>query len=169
MQSKLKLFGHPIHPMLVVFPLGLFGTSVIFDILYLITRNSDLPVVSYYMIAAGLISGLLAALFGAIDWLGLPYNSRAWNMGIWHGIGNFMVLALFMLNWLRRGDPPDVLPNISTFALSFAGIGLSAPCRGRSESEDQRPKLAYRTFSPSLGGKPLGIRVEILDLAYSVM
>jgi uncharacterized membrane protein len=40
MESKVKLFGHPLHPILIVFPLGLLATSVIFDIVYLATGNT---------------------------------------------------------------------------------------------------------------------------------
>ena len=100
--------------MLVVFPLGLFATSVIFDILYISTRNFDLPAVSYHLIGAGLIGGLLAAIFGAIDWLGLPSNSRAWNLGIWHGIG--IALATMWLGGelvYRLGVAVDQNANVS--------------------------------------------------------
>jgi uncharacterized membrane protein len=41
MESRLKLFGHPMHPMLIVFPLGLLATSVIFDIVHLITGSGN--------------------------------------------------------------------------------------------------------------------------------
>jgi uncharacterized membrane protein len=77
--------------MLVVFPLRLLATAAIFDVLYLIVGNPAFPTVSLYMIAAGVISGLLAAIFGFIDWLGLLGNSRAKNLGLWHGIGNFVI------------------------------------------------------------------------------
>ena len=125
MKSKITLLGHPIHPMLVVFPLGLFAASVIFDVLYISTRNFDLPTVSYYLIGAGLIGGLLAAIFGAIDWLGLPSNSRAWNLGIWHGIGNLLVVGLFLLSWLRRKDNLNFIPENSALTLSLVGIGIA--------------------------------------------
>jgi uncharacterized membrane protein len=111
--------------MLVVFPLGLFTVAVIFDVLYLITRNPNLPVASYYMIAAGLVGGLLAAIFGAIDWSGLPYNSRAWNMGLGHGIGNMLVMGLFLLSWLRRGTTPELVPNPLALFSTFAGLGVA--------------------------------------------
>ena len=55
MESKTKLFGHPIHPMLVVFPLGLLATAVVFDILYLSNGNLAFPTASFYMIATGFI------------------------------------------------------------------------------------------------------------------
>jgi uncharacterized membrane protein len=76
MESKVKLFGHPV---LVVYPLGLFSAAVSFDVLYLVAGNPVFPTVSFYMIAVGIIGGLLAAVFGFIDWLALPNNSRAKN------------------------------------------------------------------------------------------
>ena len=58
MESRAKAFGHPIHQMLIPFPLGLLGMAVIFDVLRLIGVSANLGVVSYYMIAAGVVSGL---------------------------------------------------------------------------------------------------------------
>src|ERR1051325_3181848 len=106
MESKVKLFGHPIHPMLIVFPAGLFTAAVIMDIFYLIFGNPVLASVSFYMIIIGVVGGLLAAIFGFIDWSGLPNNSRARSIGLWHGLGNFVIVVLFALSWLlRRGSP----------------------------------------------------------------
>lgn len=122
MESRVKIFGHPVHPMLIVFPVGLFAAAVIFDILYLIVRNSVFPSVSFYMIATGVIGGLLAAIFGLIDWLGLPNNSRAKNIGGWHGLGNLTIVIFFAISWfLRRGDPNFVPPTLALI-LSCAGI-----------------------------------------------
>src|SRR5438067_1211719 len=92
MESKVKLFGHPIHPMLIVFPLGLLVTSLIFDIIYLITKNSSFGPVSFWMIAAGVVGGLVAALFGLLDWLNIPAGTRAKSVGLWHGLGAFDAL-----------------------------------------------------------------------------
>ena len=66
-RSTAQIGGHPVHPMLIVFPLGLLGMSLLFDILYLSTGGDHWSLVSYYMIAAGIISGLVAAPFGLID------------------------------------------------------------------------------------------------------
>ena len=98
METRIKLFGHPVHPMLIVYPIGLFSVAVLFDILYLVFGNPVLPSVSYYMIAAGVVGGLLAAVFGFIDWLGLPGNSRAKRIGLWHGIGNFVIVVFFAIS-----------------------------------------------------------------------
>ncbi len=80
MQSKAKILGHPIHPMLVVFPLGLLATSLIFDIIAAAGGGPSFSRAAFYMIAAGIIGGLAAAVFGAVDWLGIPPGPgpRAW-------------------------------------------------------------------------------------------
>ena len=72
MESRAKLFGHPIHQMLVVFPLGLLATGVLFDLIFIANGRPMMAAVAYWMIAAGVIGGLLAAPFGWIDWTGIP-------------------------------------------------------------------------------------------------
>jgi uncharacterized membrane protein len=125
MESRVKLLGHPVHPMLIVFPLGLLATAVIFDILYLIFGNRLLPTASYYMIAAGVLGGLLAAIFGFIDWLALPNGSRAKSIGLWHGLGNVLIVGLFIVSWLLRGNNVDFVPDGFAMLLSFAGVALA--------------------------------------------
>jgi len=125
MESRVKLFGHPIHPMLIVFPAGLFTAAVIFDVLYLLLDNPILTTVSFYMIATGVVGGLLAAIFGFIDWLGLPNNSRAKQIGGWHGLGNFVIVVLFGVSWLLRSGNVNFVPNGFAMVLSFAGIILA--------------------------------------------
>lgn len=126
MESRVKLFGHPVHPMLVVFPVGLLVAAVIFDLLYLFTQTTVLTTVSFYMMAAGLVGGLLAAIFGFIDWLAIPANSRAKSTGGWHGLGNLVVVVLFGLSWLIRGGNEEFMPNSLALIFSFAGFGLAA-------------------------------------------
>src|SRR5688500_7684895 len=125
MESRVKLLGHPVHPMLIVFPLGLLATAVIFDILYLIFGNRLLPTASYYMIAAGVLGGLLAAIFGFIDWLALPNNSRAKNIGLWHGLGNVLIVGLFTVSWFLRSGNVDFVPDGLALTLSIAGTLLA--------------------------------------------
>ena len=125
MESRVKLFGHPVHPMLIVFPLGLFATAVIFDILYLSTGNRLLPTASFYMIAAGVLGGLLAAIFGFIDWSALPNHTRAKNIGLWHGLGNFVIVLLFAGSWLLRRDNVDFAPDGLALTLSFVATAMA--------------------------------------------
>src|SRR5215212_6168280 len=118
MESSAKAAGHPIHQQLVVFPLGLLATAVVFDILGLITDVEGFGTASYYMIAAGVLSGLLAAVFGAIDYLAVPGGTRARRIGALHGVGNVVVVALFAVSWLIRTGEPGHSPGTLAFLLA---------------------------------------------------
>src|SRR5215216_2802622 len=97
MESKAKLAGHAVHPMLIVFPLGLLATAVIFDILYRATGNAGFATVGFWNIAAGVIGGLLAAVFGLVDWLAIPGGTRAKRIGLLHGGSNVVVVLTFAI------------------------------------------------------------------------
>lgn len=125
METRFKLLGHPVHPMLIVFPLGLLATAVLFDALYLITGHEDLAIFSFWAIAAGVVGGLAAALFGLIDWLAIPSGTRAKWVGLIHGGGNGVIVALFAVNWLLRLDDAAFAPNLLPFILGVVGAGLA--------------------------------------------
>jgi uncharacterized membrane protein len=125
MESKIKMMGHPIHPILVPFPLGLLTTSVIFDVIHLFTGVPRWAEVSFWMIAAGVIGGLLAAVFGLIDWLAIPSGTRAKVIGLGHGLSNVVMVALFATSWLLRSGAPGE-PGILPIVLSFLGVGLAS-------------------------------------------
>lgn len=125
MESKVKVAGHPVHPMLIVFPLGLLATAVIFDIIYLISEDAQWTVVAYYMIGAGIIGGLAAAVTGWLDWFAIPQGTRAKRIGLWHGLGNVVMLALFLLSWLLRRGALE-MPPTGAIVASLAGAVLAA-------------------------------------------
>ena len=121
-----KLLGHQIHPMLVVFPLGLLAISVVFDIAYLSTEKFVFAETAYWNILAGVIGGLAAAVFGFWDWLTIPAKTRAKRIGVLHGLVNVVVVALFAVSWLiRRGDPLHHAPEAAALALSFIAIAFA--------------------------------------------
>jgi len=124
MESKAKIMGHAAHPILIVFPLGLLATGVVFDIIYMVTGRADMASVAFWMIAAGIIGGLLAAIPGWIDWFAIPSGTRAKYIGLVHGLGNVVVLALFAASWYFRYDAP-ARPEMLASILSFAGAGLA--------------------------------------------
>lgn len=124
MESRAKLLGHPIHQMLVVFPLGLLATSIVFDVIAVLTHHAGLALAAFYMIAAGVISALAAAVFGLIDFLAIPHGTRARRVGTLHGIGNVIVVVFFAASWfIRRPDPSH--PAILAIVLSALGAALS--------------------------------------------
>ncbi len=122
MESRAKAFGHPIHPMLIVLPVGLFLMAIVSDILFLITRSSIFPVVSFVDIAGGVIGGLLAAVFGFRDWLAIPNGTRAKSIATIHGIGNVVVVVLFAISWLIRNGSDSIYPSAGAMIFSFLGI-----------------------------------------------
>lgn len=125
MESKARVMGHPVHPILIPFPLGLLTTSVVFDIVHLVTGSERWSGISFWMIAAGVIGGLAAAVFGLIDWLAIPSGTRAKAVGLWHGASNVLMVALFAVSWLlRAGAPGD--PGALAITLSFVGVGLAS-------------------------------------------
>ena len=110
MEARAKALGHPIHQMLIPFPFGLLSTAVIFDIIYLFVSDpataNTLSTVSFWMIVAGLVGGVVAAPFGLIDYLAIPTGTRAKSVGLLHGVGNLFVLVLFALSlWMRYNSP----------------------------------------------------------------
>jgi uncharacterized membrane protein len=111
--------------MLIVFPLGLLVTSLVFDFIRIGTGDGIWSLVGYYMIGAGVIGGLLSAIFGAIDWFAIPRGTRAKVLGMWHGLGNVAVIVLFIVSWfLRRGGPEQ--PPIAAVVLSLIAVLLGA-------------------------------------------
>lgn len=118
------MLGHPIHPMLIVFPLGLLATAIVIDAIALAAGSGYWSEIVYWMIAAGIATGLVAAPFGFVDWLAIPARTRAKRVGAVHGLGNVLVLALYFLSWLTRVDDPRA-PEVLAYVLSFAGGGLA--------------------------------------------
>jgi uncharacterized membrane protein len=109
--------------MLIVFPIGLLTTAVIFDVIQIFTDNPQWGNVSFWMIAAGLIGGLAATVFGVIDWFGIPRGTRARRIGVFHGFGNAFVLLLFGMSWFSRLLTPST-PSPMAIGLGVVGLFL---------------------------------------------
>jgi uncharacterized membrane protein len=124
MKAKARIFGLPVHQILIVFPLGLLATSFFFDLAWLANGRAEIAVVAAWMIFAGVIGGAAAALFGLIDWMAIPRGTRARRVGAWHGGGNLIVALLFAASWLIRRDAPGH-PEGLAIALSACGVLLT--------------------------------------------
>ena len=125
MRSKARFLGHPIHPMLVVVPLGLFIAAAVFDGLYYWLGDTTFAAISYYNIAAGIIGGLLAAVFGLIDWLAIPSGTRAKRIGLFHGAINVTMVLLFAAAWIARSALPALAPTTLVLAVELAALVLA--------------------------------------------
>lgn len=125
MESHAKAAGHAIHQQLVVLPLGLLVTAVVFDLLALVTGNGGLTTASYYMVAAGVLMGIAAVVFGLIDYLAIPAGTRAKRIGLLHGVSNEVMLVLFAVSWFLRPDDAPHTPGGFALALGVVGLALS--------------------------------------------
>lgn len=123
MESRAKLLGHPAHQIVVAFPIGLLGTAALFDAVYVVHGGAAWATVAFYMIGAGVIGGLLAAVFGLIDYVAIPSGTRAKRVGAYHGLCSATVVALFAVSWgLRSGG--SLLPAPVALLFSFSGAAL---------------------------------------------
>lgn len=93
----MAIAGHPIHPMLVPFPIACFTLALLTDIAYWRTSNLMWLHFSEWLLFAGLVVGVVAAVAGAIDFLASPGIRAQWPA--WpHAIGNVIVLILAFIN-----------------------------------------------------------------------
>jgi uncharacterized membrane protein len=96
MYSKAKIGGHPIHPILVGFPVTFYTVTVIALIIWATTVEPFWFRVSLYGSLAGVLTAAVAAVPGLIDAiLGIPRRTAARSTALLHGILNVVALALF--------------------------------------------------------------------------
>ena len=109
--SSANVMGHPIQPILVTLPIGLFTGTFLCDLLYWWTANAAFATAGIWLLGAGLVAAALAAVTGVIDFIGDP-RIRALDDAWQHAIGNvIMVLVqLFNFYWRYRYGPTGVLP-----------------------------------------------------------
>lgn len=121
MQARARILGHPLHQILIVFPLGLLATSFFFDLAWLVRGREQLAIVAWWMIFAGVLGGAVAAVFGIIDWLAIPRGTRARRVGALHGGGMGIVALLYAVSWLLRRDAPE---HPDSVAILLSGLGV---------------------------------------------
>lgn len=116
-KSTASIAGHPIHPMLIPFPIAFLVTAFATDLVFWWTENFFWATASMWLLGAGIVMALVAAVFGFIDFFG---ESRIRNLtDAWlHMAGNLIAVLLALLNWYirYRSGGAGVLP---------WGIGLS--------------------------------------------
>ncbi|HET9787014.1 MAG TPA: DUF2231 domain-containing protein [Pyrinomonadaceae bacterium] len=126
MKSKATLAGHPVHPMLIPFPLALWTTSFVVDILFYFFRHPTLLIIAKFMLAAGCIGALAAAIAGFIDWLSIR-DGEVKKVANWHARLNVAALVIFAISFfLRMGRYSDLVGRRLTipFLLSLVGVIL---------------------------------------------
>jgi uncharacterized membrane protein len=126
MKSKVTIAGHPVHPMLIPFPLALWATSFVVDVLFYFLKNPTLLIISKFMIAAGCLGAIAAAIPGIIDWLAIR-DGEVKGVANWHARLNIAALVVFAINFfLRMGRYSELVGRRLTipFLLSLVGVIL---------------------------------------------
>jgi uncharacterized membrane protein len=113
-----RIGKHPIHPMLVVLPLGLWIAALAFDIVHALGGGPVWRTLAFWNIAGGIIGALLAAVPGFVDYLDLA--GRARRIATFHMVLNLGAVALFAVNWyVRTRVPPE-----SSWPLALSVVGV---------------------------------------------
>ncbi|HEX2999745.1 MAG TPA: DUF2231 domain-containing protein [Armatimonadota bacterium] len=130
MRSNARIGDHPIHPMLITIPIGLWVGSLVFDIVYLSSGIRFWYAAAYWNMLAGVIGALVAAVFGLWDYLTLPLDRHARAVATAHMILNVGAVILFILNLWARANYAAAGPGSSTWVFIFSlviigGVAIS--------------------------------------------
>jgi uncharacterized membrane protein len=125
MSTPASIARHPLHPILVSVPIGLWSFAVVADLVYHLGWGSQTwKDVAFYCIGGGIVGALLAAVPGFIDFLSITVaNVR--KIGLFHMVVNLIAVALyavsFALRW--RGDVGPLPFAISLVGFLTVGVG----------------------------------------------
>lgn len=123
MQGKATVAKHPIHPMLVGFPIGLFGGVLVSDVISIWGDRAFWSHMSLWLIAFGVVGALVAALFGFIDYFSAPMSPEAKRAATTHMILNLLVVVCYAAAFaVRYGDPTSTLG----YVLTYVGLAFLA-------------------------------------------
>jgi uncharacterized membrane protein len=126
MASPASIAKHPIHPMLVTLPIGLWIFSLVSDVIYVMRWGGTVwNDVAYYTMAGGIAGALLAAVPGFVDLLSMK-SGKVKTIGIWHMSINLLVVTLFAVNlWLRYQAAPGTASPIWLSVIGVVLLGVS--------------------------------------------
>lgn len=124
MHSKIKIFGYPLHPMLVGFPIAFYTACTLAYIVYYANGDVFWFKLAFVTNYAGIIMAALTALPGFMDWLNIPKEEKAKPVGLKHLIANLLALGFFLTTFLlERGKWIEVKPHIGpAIILTVMGI-----------------------------------------------
>jgi uncharacterized membrane protein len=126
MSSPANVRDHPIHPILVCLPIGLWMFALVSDLVFAADGAPAWDIVAFYCIAAGIVGALLAAVPGFIDYLSIEQAAMK-RIATYHLLFNLGAVVLFAVNlWLRLNltDPglaPLIMSIIGIVAVGIAG------------------------------------------------
>ena len=122
-RSTASIAGHPIHPMLIPFPIAFFVSTLVADLIFWRTGLPIWATAATWLVGAGVVMALLAAVFGFIDFVG-DQRVRELPPVWWHFLGNLVAVALAAINWFHHytNGPAAVMPWGLVLSLAVALI-----------------------------------------------
>lgn len=125
-RSTASIAGHPIHPMLIPFPIAFFVATLLCDIAYARSGNGDWATASMWLLGAGVVMALLAAVAGLIDVLGDQRIRQLYDVWL-HAGGNVLLVLIQVYSLYARetGGPNAILPTglvLSAIAVVLMGF-----------------------------------------------
>lgn len=124
MYSKVKISGHPVHPMLVPFPIAFYTATLVCAIVYAAQGDAFWFRAAYAANVAGVVMAVVAGLFGLIDFSGIPRGTHAKKHGYQHLTFNTVAFLLFALTlWLNSGQWNAAVPDMR-FGIILPLIGV---------------------------------------------
>ena len=118
--------GHPIHPLLIHFPIGAFVLLVFSDLVALAHGGTGLAAdVSMLLLLIGIVSGVLASIFGLADFQSIRRDSEAKRIATEHAILNALALFIYGVSFLVRYDEAHLVSGVSFFIEMVAFLTLS--------------------------------------------
>ena len=120
MKSKAVLLGHPVHPMLIPFPIALWIFSFVSDVIHMTGLGGMVwKDIALYTMIGGLLGALAAAIPGYIDYRSIA-DPAVKRVGFWHMVTNLSIVVLFALNALLR-----ITTEAGTLSVILSVIGVS--------------------------------------------
>jgi uncharacterized membrane protein len=130
-KSTASIAGHPVHPMLIPFPIAFFVSTLVCDLIYWQTASAAWATASTWLLGAGLVMAAMAAVAGLVDVIGEP-RIRILNDVWWHAGGNVVVVLIQLYNWYARytEGTAAVVPKGLTLSLIVVCILLFTGWKG---------------------------------------
>jgi uncharacterized membrane protein len=122
--SKVKILGHPIHPMLVAYPIALYTSTLVAYVIYAANKDPFFFKAAVAANIAGIVMAAITALPGFIDWaVGIPSGTPAKSHGLTHMLLNVTALVLFIINTLiHTGSWKNPSGEASGIILALLGV-----------------------------------------------
>jgi len=124
---RVTVAGHPLHPQLVGFPIGLIPFSFVMDCMYAATGDKNYARAAQYSLMGGAVGAVAAAAAGIMDYLAIRNGTEEKKLATTHGLMNAAILSIETVNLLRRrrGEPHSKALALTLGAISTAGLTVS--------------------------------------------